>query len=225
MKRRIATTTWFCAVALAVGLVGTAEARRSNPPPGRNGSTASGGATCGDCHGDATGPGSVEILGVPAAYASGIVYDLTVRVQDDDQFGAGFQLSAEDPSGKPIGSFMTVDATTQLNGGWINHTGTGVSTSTADWSALGNAAEFALRWQAPDADVGPVRFWVVGNAVDNNGAFTGDVVYLSDETIDAAPENVPTVSEWGLIVLTLLLVTAGTLVMHRPAAVCGKPTQ
>ena len=33
------------------------------------------------------------------------------------------------------------------------------------------------------------------------------------------PTPVPTVSQWGLIVLTLLLLTAGTIVMrrHRPA--------
>lgn len=206
---------FVCALAALILFSPTAYARRGNPPAGHNGSTASGGDSCRHCHGDNTGPGSVQIFGVPRGYEPGTVYDLAIRVTDEFQLGAGFQLSVEDPSGNFVGTLMTVDGNSQLNSGWINHTSTGVSASTADWSLLGNLADFAVQWQAPDSDIGPVTFWAAGNAINNNGILTGDVVYLSDVTIGPAGAEIPTVSEWGLIVMTLLLITAATMISFR----------
>ena len=187
---------------------------RNGPPAGQNGSTASGGASCKACHGNASGAGSVQIIGAPTTYQLGVLYNLTVRIEDSTQAGAGFQISAEDASGTHAGVLSVVDANTQANADWINHTGTGVNNSVSNWSSMGNSAEYDVEWEAPSSDIGPVTFWVAGNAINNNFAPTGDIVYLHNVTANASP-LIPTVTEWGLLVMLLLLMTTGTLVIGR----------
>ncbi|MDO8632435.1 MAG: hypothetical protein Q7R41_18290, partial [Phycisphaerales bacterium] len=46
---------------------------RSGPLPAKNGSTASLGVSCKQCHIGATGSGSVQIMGVPANYVPNVV--------------------------------------------------------------------------------------------------------------------------------------------------------
>ncbi len=51
---------------------------------------------------------------------------------------------------------------------------------------------------------------------DNSGLpFSGQALSHGDVTIRLAPTPIPTVSEWGLIVMTLLLLTAGTVAIRR----------
>lgn len=207
----------FMTVIVTVMLISTPAsvfAYRSGPPPGRNGSTASGGASCMVCHGATVGAGSVTIIGAPVTYQANVLYNLTIRIEDSTQAGAGFQLSAEDPSGVHTGVLFVADANTQPNTGWINHTSAGVTNSITNWTSLGNAAEYNVVWQAPASDAGPVTFWAAGNAINNNSFPTGDLIYLTTETADFSPP-VPTVSQWGLLVMLLVLMTAGTLLIGR----------
>lgn len=170
-------------LALMLGSPSGALAFRSGPPAGRNGSTASGGVTCRSCHGNAIGPGSVEIIGFPAQYMVNAIYDINVRVQDATKVGAGFQISFETTTGSHVGTIIRTDTTgTQLNSGWLNHTTTGVSNSVANWSVMGNAAVYSLRWRAPTTDRGPIRAWAAGNAINNNFSATGDIIYLTNKT-------------------------------------------
>ncbi len=186
----------------------------SGPPSGLNGSTASGGSDCSGCHSGSPGPGSVEIIGAPASYQAGALYNLTIRVADPGQVGAGYQFSVEDALGAAIGTLSPTDANSQFNNGFINHTSAGVSTSITDWASLGNAAEFQFTWQAPAADAGALTFWAIGNAIDNSGSFSGDTLYLTNQTASIAAD-IPTVSEWGLIIMLISLMTAGTIIMVR----------
>ena len=175
-----------------------------------------------DCHGSTSGSGSVQILGAPGSYAGGVVYDLTVRIADPAQVGAGFQISVEDAAGTHVGTLIVSDTTnTQPNGGWVNHTSTGVVNSVANWAALGNVAEYDLQWQAPSSDVGLVTFYAAGNAINNNGNSVGDLVYLTTETA-AFGESIPTVSEWGMVAMVLLVLTVGTVVFCRRRAQEGR---
>ena len=174
------------------------------------------------CHGVTVGAGSVAILGAPLHYQPDAFYDITVRISDPNQLGAGFQLSAEDASGIPVGMLSVIDGVnTQLNpddSDWVNHTADGVVNSVADWAANGNSADYTVRWQAPSSDVGAVTFWAAGNAIDNNLNLTGDFVYLANKS--ATIVQVPAVSEWGVVILTLCLLTAGTLALSQlPAPV------
>ncbi len=218
MNTRIHAVQRVAATAFLIVFPQATWAFRDGPPPGRTGSPGSGGATCRSCHGVDVGAGSVTILGAPLHYQSDAVYDITIRVSDPNQFGAGFQLSVEDVSGNPAGTLLVIDSVnTQLNSsdsGWINHTKDGVDNSVVDWAANGNSAEFAVRWQAPSSDVGAITFWAAGNAIDNNHSLTGDFVYLANRS--ATFVQVPAVSEWGIVILMLCLLTAGTLALLRP---------
>jgi len=194
-----------------------AHARRNGPPAGVSGSLASSGFNCSECHVGSTGfAGSVQILGAPSYYQQSAIYDLTVRIADASQAGAGFQMSVEDDEGNHVGSLIVTDATnTQLNSedsGYINHTGAGVNNSVTNWDSLGDAAEYTVRWQAPSSVVGPITFWAAGNAINNDFSFFDDHVYVTSVT---AGVPVPAVSEWGLMVLGLLLTTAATLIAAR----------
>jgi hypothetical protein len=206
------------AVLCVVVLCGDALARRNNPPPGVTGSIASAGNNCSICHVGSSGSGSVQILGAPALYQFNQVYNLTVRVSDPTQAGAGFELSAEDAVGTHVGNLIVSDAiNTQINtsdAGFINHTGTGVNNSVLAWAGLGNAAEYDIEWQAPASDVGTVTFYAAGNAINNNGVPSGDHIYTTSVSAIAAPA-VPAVSTWGLLALTLTGMTAGTILFSR----------
>ena len=216
MQNRTSCCTLLLALIAGLAIVDRAQAFRSGPPTGVNGSTASGGTTCTACHLSGAGSGMVEILGAPSNYAFSTTYNLTVRVSDPVQAGAGFQLSAEDAGGAHVGTLVITDATnTQLNtADWVNHTSTGVSNAVAGWAGMGNAAEFNVDWISPASDVGPVTFWAAGNAINDNFSSSGDLVYVTSTTANAQ-EPVPATSTWGLIVLTLVMLVAASTLLGR----------
>lgn len=153
---------------------------RSGPPAGANGSTASFGASCQGCHGATAGGGSVQILGAPTTYTPNTIYNISVRVADPAQLGAGFQLSVEDAAGIHRGTLiLTAPTLTQHNGGWVNHTSSGVNNAVANWGASGNSATYNMQWQAPATDLGALTFWAAGNAINNNFSSSGDIIYLT----------------------------------------------
>ena len=208
---------WITLIAILTILTSSTSvfAFRSGPPEKRNGSTASEGNSCRNCHNNTVGTGIVEILGVPTIYRPGEFYNITVRVHDKTQSGAGFQISVEDANGTHVGFLVVSDLTnTQLNGGFINHTSSGVSNAIANWASLGNAAEYNVLWEAPGMDIGPITFWAAGNAINNNFSNTGDIVYLTN-TIATFGPSVPTVSQWGMLVMLIMVMTAATLVIIR----------
>ena len=96
------------AVAVAFTLIG--QAASFGLPNGLsaafNGGPSSGFEDCTACHVPVTvGAGSVQILGAPSAYLVNQLYNLTVRVEDPDQVGAGYQLSVEDAQGNSEAPF------------------------------------------------------------------------------------------------------------------------
>ncbi len=165
-----------------------ALANRSGPVPGVNGSLASGGTNCTFCHFGGLGfGGQAQILDLPMSYLPGAIYVLRVRIADGDQRGAGFQLSVEDGVGTHVGTLIVTDAVnTQLTSlNWMSHTLAGVDSSVLGWAALGFAAEYAARWQAPGDDIGPVTFWLAGNAINDDGFSFGDHVYLTSQSLSS----------------------------------------
>lgn len=181
MKRLVSRRGSILGLILVFAAPSSVLAYRSGPPPGVNGSTASGGASCRICHGSSAGPGSVQIIGFPTQYLANALYDIDVRVQDSTKFGAGFQISFETTTGAHVGTIIRTDtAGTQLNSGWMNHTSTGVNNSVANWFSMGSAAVYHLRWHAPTTDRGPIRAWAAGNAINNNFNSTGDIIYLTN---------------------------------------------
>lgn len=149
------------------------------------------GLNCTACHDFNEGQGRVELFGVPQRYRSGVVYDLTVRVTDPQQAGAGFEISAEDGAGH-LGTFILQDAihTRFAEGGssgdYVTHTREGVDDSIAAWTANGGSYPFNLEWQAPVTDMGTITFFVSGNAINNFAANNGDRYYADNATIGFA---------------------------------------
>ncbi|MGD2109238.1 MAG: hypothetical protein PVI86_07585 [Phycisphaerae bacterium] len=222
MSARAGTFAWVFVVAVLTLPVSTL-ARRGGPPQGVNGSIASGGDSCLMCHISLLGSGSLDIIGAPTAYAINETYDLTVRITDPVQAGAGFQISVEDSVGQHVGTLLLTDpVNTQFNTGdanWVNHTETGVDNAVADWAAMGDAAEYHLQWQAPAYNAGALTFWAAGNAINNDFSSSGDRIYLTSETAAFDVTSVPTVSQWGLTALTIAVLCAGTVVVRRRAMV------
>jgi thiosulfate dehydrogenase len=145
---------------------------------------------CTACHPFYIGAGRVELFGAPQRYRPGTVYDLTVRVTDLEQAGAGFQISVEG-GGSHLGALLLDDGDVpDCEGGctdyasiqdtnYITHTTIGYDDSVADWADNGGSYEYHLTWEAPPEDTGPATFFVAGNAVNNANAFDGDHYYAT----------------------------------------------
>jgi hypothetical protein len=160
--------------------------------PGDNGN-------CTACHTGTLnqGSGSVVVTGIPNAYQPGQQYPLTVTVQFAGRVRFGFQLTAIDSNSNRAGTLESLGADTSLNpslgaGGrqYIEQTQQGNSgTGSRSWQ---------IRWTAPATDIGAVRFFVAGNAANNNGASSGDNIYTNSYLSDpnaATPVTVALVSQ------------------------------
>lgn len=187
MRRRgVLLVAWVCFALLA--LVSVSIASRHELDAMYSGGPSGEGRVCTDCHAFNEGSGRVELLGMPRRYRPGGTYDLTIRVADPDQAGAGFQISAENPGGHR-GQFAVTDPLRTAYAGFgqstthVMHTETGVLDSMESWNELGGAYEYHLRWNAPATDVGPITFYVSGNAVNNSGDFFGDRYYSTHRTV------------------------------------------
>ena len=155
------------------------------PDPGLTGAPfpPDNGNTCSECHGSAaanSGPGSVTIT-TPASYVGGSSNSISVRVSDPNQRRWGFELSARTAGGQQAGTLLPNDGTTQVKslGGiqYIEHTN-------APSTSVGAGFTFSFTWTAPNTSVGPVTFYVAGNAANGNGtADGGDRIYTSSRTI------------------------------------------
>jgi len=178
---RVALGSFILLVAFSINPV--AIAKTDGADSGSSGGHVGGGVNCTLCHGYNSGPGGVQLRGVPRRYLPNGIYDLTVRVFDAEQVGAGFQISAESPAGHE-GLFVITDAAnTQYADSpgpspYVTHTRDGVNDSISTWDANGGSYTFHFRWVAPAQDAGPVTFFTAGNAIDGQAVF-GDRYYAT----------------------------------------------
>lgn len=173
-----------------------AYAKITGPEPGYTGAPGDVG-NCTACHDHPgqpnVGPGSVRIDGVPSVYQPGQVYTLTVTVQQSGRQRFGFQVTAIDPDGRKAGAFTSVDsfATQVLSESgfdarqYIEHTQAGTSASSS------GSRTWPISWTAPSSDIGTIRFYVAGNAADNDGTNQGnDFIYLNTTSSDSTTSAV-----------------------------------
>ncbi len=186
---RYRTYCLFVGLGIIAGMIPAAIASRGGADPAFNGGIAALAATCSSCHAYNQGPGGVELLGLPRRYRSGEVYGLSVRVSDPQQVGAGFQISAETTAGHQGALLRSDTLNTQFSPGggtdFLTHTSDGVDDSIDNWLPSGSYT-YNLGWQAPANDVGPITFFVAGNAVNDANSFFGDRYYATDATIPFA---------------------------------------
>lgn len=170
---------------LVVGFVGAAaHARRTGTNAGYTGGPYGATANCTECHGFNEGHGRVELSGAPARYRLNVVYDLSVRVSDPDQAGGGFSLSAERSFGHGGTLQISDPANTQFSEDgndpfFVTHTSAGVDTSVANWSALGDAAEYATQWRAPAVNRGFITIYLAALAINNDEQLPDDHYYAT----------------------------------------------
>lgn len=190
-KRRIQTVILVLfASAVAFASVDGPEPGYTDAPGDLGNCTA-----CHDKHPANQGPGSVQINGLPAVYEPGKVYSFTVTTAQSGRVRFGFQLTVIDTNLQRAGTLSSVDGNTQVLGQtgvggrqYIEHTNTGTSAPVA------GSRTWALRWTAPDTDIGVVRFCFAGNATNNSGVQDDDdYIYTNSAFVDS-PTSVVTVA-------------------------------
>lgn len=156
----------------------------------KNSGGASGGKTgapgeqnCTACHSGSTQDGSSQnILKVfdgsteISEYTPGQTYNVTLELASNPS-KKGFQATALSGSNAMAGQFFSGSNTqvnTANNRSYANHTISSNSSATTSWS---------WTWTAPNQGSGDITFYVASNEANNNGANSGDVIYLSQHSI------------------------------------------
>lgn len=146
--------------------------------------------SCHACHFHAApnaSPGSVTIDGVPATFAPGERYAVTITLRRAGMKLAGFQLTVRAADSGAQGGAIApgpadterVKVETQSGVQYAGHkkAGTAVDDAVATWTVV---------WTAPTGG-GPVTVHVAANAADGNESVEGDFVYTA--TAPSAPQK------------------------------------
>jgi hypothetical protein len=147
-----------------------------------------------DCHDSYalnSGSGGVDILDLPKIYSPGQRISLRVSAHQQHQQRWGFQITALDGNAQAAGQFSITDAVnTQMMTGnnrfYVEHTTQGTQLGTPD------SAQWTFDWIAPDTDVGPVTFYVAGNAADGSFSPAGDYIYTNVAQIGGPSDPIVT---------------------------------
>ncbi len=169
------------------------QANAGGPPPESTG--APGEQTCAQsgCHAGSavnSGTGTLTLTGLPANYSPNQEINLTVTLGQAGRSRFGFQVTVIDDQGRKAGDLIATDTsrTFKATGNvgpnvreYINHSFNGTSPSST------NQGAWSFRWKAPAQSVGRVTFYVAGNAANNNGSNSGDLIYTINASLQPAP--------------------------------------
>ncbi len=142
--------------------------------------------SCHTCHLDnpVNAPGgSLAIAGVPATYAAGTTYVITVTLVRQALRRGGFEIAARFASGPERGTqaghWRLVDARAQLI-----HSQADPALEFVQHNLAGSRAPergsnaWTIEWVAPATAAAPVQFNVAANASNNDDSPLGDYIYL-----------------------------------------------
>ena len=150
--------------------------------------------TCGNCHsGGAYGPVTISIqvftLGTTnpvTSYVPGQDYDLRVTVNKNagTPAGYGFQLTCLTvANNSPVAGYSNLATNVKQK---LVTTGTFTGRTYTEHNGVGTNNIFNMRWTAPAAGTGSVRFYSAGNAVNGTGSTGGDNGGSSNLTLTEA---------------------------------------
>jgi uncharacterized protein (TIGR03437 family) len=192
----------FAVLTLVYGLTGrVARASSIGPPASSTG--APGEQTCGTagCHNGGGTGGNLMLSGLPPiGYVPNEPYDLTVTLAQAGRTRFGFQMTALDAQGRAAGIwdnlepsriFIVSNRVGANQRQYPGHTQTGTIPNGSGQSS------WVLRWKAPAQNIGPITFYVVGNAANGDGNTSGDSIYLLNRSVPlyvVTPPAVATVS-------------------------------
>src|ERR1051325_780196 len=167
----------------------------SGGPAGYAGDPAGGGKTCGSGGGCHTGHPVGTLTGVitsniPAAgYSPNTTYTITANFVRPGHTKFGFQITPQNSSGTKLGTLAITSSQTKLVGTskYVTHTSTGTSGS--------GSKTWSFNWLSPATGQGPVTFYGVFNATNNNGNDTGDSIFKCTLNVT---ENTTAVQNLGL---------------------------
>ena len=145
--------------------------------------------TCHACHFHEevnAAPGRVTIGGVPATYAPGQRYTLTITLQRTGMKLAGFQLAARLKDGGAQAGTLVAGPDEGPRVGVEEHGGIQYAGQKKAGVSIGSDGDgsWTVEWTAPRGG-GPVIFHVSANAADGNGNAEGDFVYTA--SAESAP--------------------------------------
>lgn len=176
-----------------------------------------GASGCNDCHAGGTTP-TVSLAGPTTVTAGTINEYLFVIDSPAGQLSGGFNASSllgDLSVGGSEGLYTRI--ITSGDGG--NNDVTHLAVKAGD----GTDVRFSFLWEAPSS-AGPATLDVWGNAVNANGAGTGDAAAFTSLTVlveAAAPPSVPVTSPWAQASLVALLLGMGCLVVQRRRSLFG----
>lgn len=185
---KIAIIAVFVCVFSVLSLVGARQrAFASAFGPSPSYTNAPGESNCTSCHTDNainTGPGMVEITGIPATYTSGQQFNVVVTARQADAVIYGFQFTAiSSATGGKIGTYTIPAASTGriqvlqgLIGGtllreYMEHTSSGLSNGQFGFNS------WSFTWTAPATSAGRVDFYATANCANSDGNTSGDNIY------------------------------------------------
>ena len=147
-----------------------------NPPNNTN---------CTQCHSDFpvnSGLGILQLTG-PFTYVPGDTLTYVIAIANPGQSRWGFELTSMS-NNQQAGSILVLDPIhTQLsdnpspNPDFLKHTSAGTYPGT-------NGAAWAFSWAAPTTGIGPVSFYLAGNAANNNNTTTRDYIYTTTLVVE-----------------------------------------
>lgn len=165
--------------------------------PGGGYSNAPGESSCSSCHGTGiitTGSNLNKLLLYGNFTGNGYIpdstYTVTVSYKESGISKFGFQVTVLDANDAPIGTLTSSGSrnskvTTNVNSQtrqYIQHTSTGTSSVATD------STNWSFSWKAPNANIGPVKFYVVVLAANGNSTNdAGDKVY--GKTFSLSPSS------------------------------------
>ena len=165
--------------------------------PGGGNSNAPGESSCVSCHGGSlittgTQLNSLRFKGnfTGSGYIPDSTYNLEVTFKQSSRSKFGFQITALNAANEPIGTFTNTNnrtsrVTRSINSRtreYIQHTSTGTASVGTD------STRWTFDWQAPNSNVGKIKFYVVVMATDNNNqSNSGDLVYA--KTFEVNPST------------------------------------
>jgi hypothetical protein len=186
----VSTTLAAAVLATTVRLVASHQ-YAEGAPPGFSGGFKE--ESCHACHFHAepnAAPGRVTIDGVPATFAPGERYILTITLRRAGMKLAGFQLSARFKDGGTQAGTLAPgpgegERVATASQGGVQYAGqkkAGASVSDP------GVARWTIEWVAPDSGA-PVVFHVAANAADGNESADGDFVYTATAESPPAGEE------------------------------------
>jgi hypothetical protein len=175
------------AAVLLIGLPLSAMAFKEGPYPNVTGGF--GERSCHLCHLDnpVNAPGgTLTLSGVPATYALGQTYAITVSLAREGMRRGGFEIASRfaggKQNGKQAGSWKVPDARLQLIPGAVDKSLTFVQHNLqGSRTATPGSNTWTIEWTAPSPAPGSgstVQFNVAANASNNDDSALGDYIYV-----------------------------------------------